>query len=153
MLQHSLCLQYSWQNCWEVCCCIWQWCSSPELTSTNSQYFYVITGKCVGLLSEEKAFLMDAVQWGRTFCVMVTDNRQLKKVSGSSSPMSVIYHSNTALYPNTIQATWTDTSLVRTASLKAPSFKNYPYLMFNFKDPKSIIISMLSYMYLRSSST
>jgi hypothetical protein len=75
-----------------------------------------------------------------------------KRVSGSSSPVSVIYHSNTVLYPNTVQATWTATSLVRTASLNAHSFKTFPCLMFNFKDPKSIIISMLSYMYLRLSS-
>jgi hypothetical protein len=32
---------------------------------------------------------MDALQWGRTFCVMDTDNYQLKIVSGSSSPISV----------------------------------------------------------------
>jgi hypothetical protein len=41
---------------------------------------------------------------------------------------------------------------LRTASLIAPLFKNFPHLMFNFKHPKSIIISILSYMYLRLSS-
>jgi hypothetical protein len=41
---------------------------------------------------------------------------------------------------------------VRTASLNAPSFKNFPHLMFSFKNPKSIIISMLSIMHVRLSS-
>jgi hypothetical protein len=104
--------------------------------------------------SEEKAFLMDALQWGRTFYVMVIDNCQLKIVSGSSPQCpSVIYHSNRVLYPNTLQATWTATSLVRTASFNAPSFHNFCHLIFNSKDPKSIIMSkLLCYMHLRLSS-
>jgi hypothetical protein len=41
---------------------------------------------------------------------------------------------------------------VRTATFNALSFKDIPHLIFNFNDPKSIIISMLNYMHVKLSS-
>jgi hypothetical protein len=149
-----VCLEYLWQHCREVCYCIWRWRSSPELTSISSQQYCGITGKSVGLFSLRREGL--SVGWcavgENILCNSYWQLSTEERVSGSSSPMSAVYHSNTVRYPNTLQATWTASSLVRAVSLNAPSFKNFHHLMFNFKDPKSIIISVLSYMYLRLSS-
>ena len=77
--------------------------------------------KCVHLPhSEEKAFLMDALQCGRTFCVTVT----------SSFPMSGsnLLFQQSAVPTAPYKQHEPPCTPVRTASLNAPSFWNFPHL-------------------------
>jgi hypothetical protein len=107
-------------------------CVSWVLTTTllTSVLPHLTRGKVfVCSHSEEKAFLMDALQWGRTFCIMVT----------SSSPILVsnlpFQHSAVPIRP------------ISNMNRHFPCEDSTTYLMLLHL--QIFLISMLSYMHVR----
>jgi hypothetical protein len=80
--------------------------------------------------SEEKAFLMDGLQWGRTLCVMATDKFQPKKEC-QEVPLqcqSVIYHSDSAVPIHPTSNMKRHFPCEDSINLMPTPFKNFPPL-------------------------